>query len=86
MECFNMWNKEPGKRSSEFKMVKMVGVQYCIISVCNFQSIKSPVELNGLLSKFFCYTTWLLYQLIRRDTGRLVNEAFTSNPIVSSKQ
>ena len=30
--------------------------------------------------------TWLLYQQIRRDTGQLANEAFTSNPIVSSKQ
>ena len=28
----------------------------------------------------------LLYHLIRRDTGRLANEVFTSNPIVSSKQ
>ena len=27
-----------------------------------------------------------LYHLIGRDTGRLVNEAFTSNPTVSSKQ
>ena len=57
-----------------------------IISVCNLQSMKSPLELNSLLSKFFCYITWLLYQLIRRDTGRLANEAFTSNPIVSWKQ
>ena len=48
--------------------------------------MKSPVELNSLLSKFFCYITWLLYQLIRRDTGRFANEAFTSNPNVSSKQ
>ena len=56
------------------------------VSVCNFQSMKSPVELNSLLSKFFCYITWLLYQLIRRDTGRFANEALTSNPIVSSKQ
>ena len=24
---------------------------------CNFQSMKGPVELNGLLSKFFCYIT-----------------------------
>ena len=55
-------------------------------SVCDFQSMKSPVELNSLLSKLFCGITWLLYQLIRRDTGRLVNEAFTSNPIVSLKQ
>ena len=27
-----------------------------------------------------------LYHLIGRDTGRLANEAFTSNPTVSSKQ
>ena len=48
--------------------------------------MKSTVELNSLLSKFFCYITWLLYQLIRRDIGRLANEGFMSNPIVSSKQ
>ena len=55
-------------------------------TVCNFQSMKCSVELNSLLSKFFCYITWLLYQLIRRDTGRLANEAFTWNPTVSLKQ
>ena len=48
--------------------------------------MKSPVELNNLLSKFFRYVTWSLYQLIRPDTGRLANETSTSNPIVSSKQ
>ena len=26
-------------------------------SVCNFQNMKSPVKLNSLLSKFFCYIT-----------------------------
>ena len=26
-------------------------------TVCNFQSMKSPAELNSLLSKFFCYIT-----------------------------
>ena len=30
------------------------------ISVCNFQSMKSPVELNNLLPKFFCYITWFV--------------------------
>ena len=29
-------------------------------SVCNFQSMKSPVELNSLYSKFICCITWLL--------------------------
>ena len=47
--------------------------------------MKSPVELTGLFSKFFCRIT-LLYHLIWRDSGQLANEAFTSNPIVSSKQ
>ena len=33
----------------------------CVLrSVCNFQSTKSPVELNSLLPKFFCYITWLV--------------------------
>ena len=27
-------------------------------SVCNFQSMKIPMELNSLLSKIFCYMTW----------------------------
>ena len=30
------------------------------LTVCNFQSTKSPVERNSLLSKFFCYITWLV--------------------------
>ena len=29
-------------------------------AVCNFQSLKTPVELNSLLSKFLCYITWLV--------------------------
>ena len=55
-------------------------------AVCDFQSMKRLVGLSSLLSKLFCYITWLLYQLIRRYTGRLANEAFTSDPSVSSKQ
>ena len=56
------------------------------IPVCNFQSMNSPVELKSLFSKFFCYIIWLLYHLIRQDTGRLANKTFKSNPTVSSKQ
>ena len=52
------------------------------ISVCNFQSMKSPVEVNSLFLKFICYITWFDV----RDTGGLTNEAFTSNFIISSKQ
>ena len=31
-----------------------------VITVCNFQSMKSPVELNSLFSSFFCYITWFV--------------------------
>ena len=48
--------------------------------------MKTPVELNSVLSNFFCYTPDLLYHLIRRDHGRLANETFTSICIVSFKQ
>ena len=57
-----------------------------LISVCNFQSMKSPVELNSLLSKLFCYITWFVVSPVRRDSRRLAKEAFMSNAIVSSKQ
>ena len=43
-------------------------------TVCNFQSMKSLLELNSLSSKFFCYITWCIISPIRRDTGRLSNE------------
>ena len=29
-------------------------------SACHCQSMKSPVELNSLFSKFFCYVTWFV--------------------------
>ena len=52
------------------------------VSVCNFQSMKSPVELNSLFLNFLVISTGLF----RRDTECLANEAFTSNPIVYSNQ
>ena len=52
------------------------------VSVCNFQYMKSLVELNSLFLKFFCYTSCLM----RRTTGGLANEGFTSNHIVSLTQ
>ena len=29
-------------------------------AVCNFQSMKGPVELNSLFSKYLCYITWFV--------------------------
>ena len=42
-------------------LVKSLSRQEAILllySVCNFQSMKSPVELNSLFLTFFCYITW----------------------------
>ena len=72
--------------SSSSYLLRFSKIKWLHNPVSNFQSMKSPVQLNSLLSKFFCYITWLLYQLIRRESGRLAHEAFTSNPIFSSKQ
>ena len=41
---------------------------YFNLTVCNFQYMKTPVELNSLLSKFFCYITWFV---ISPDQTRL---------------
>ena len=52
-----------------------VSIQHCYIlgcetfriSVCNFQSMKSPVNMNSLLLKFYCYVT----QFDERQNWRL---------------
>ena len=36
-----------------WKRCTCFGVQFVI-----FENLKSPVKLNSLLSKFFCYITW----------------------------
>ena len=51
-----------------------------MFSVCNFQSMESPVELNGPLSKVFSDIT-----LFSHITGGLASETFKLNPIVSWK-
>ena len=52
------------------------------LSVCNFQSIKSSVELNSPFSKFFCYITWFAI-LLRCDSRRI---ARTSGFIQNEKE
>ena len=47
---------------------------------------KVPWNWIAFYQNSFVISPGLIYHLIRRDTGRLKNEAFTSNPIVSSKQ
>ena len=35
-----------------------ISINSCTNSVCNFQSMKIPVEMNSLFLKLFCYITW----------------------------
>ena len=55
-------------------------------TVCNFQSMKSPWNWIAFSQNSFVISAGLLYHLTRCDSERFVNETFTSNPIVSSKQ
>ena len=49
-------------------------------------SWKIPWNWIAFSQNSFVISPGLLYHLIRRDTGRLANETFTSNPIVSLKK
>ena len=51
-----------------------------------FNPWKVPCNWIAFFQNSFVISPDSLYHLIRRDTGRLPNEAFTSNPIISSKQ
>ena len=51
-----------------------------------FNPWKVPWNWITFYQNYFVIPLGFLYHLIRRDSGRLANEAFTSNPIVSSKQ
>ena len=52
---------------------------YFIIAVCYFQSMNSPMELNSLLLKLFCYITWF----DETNSGGSPNETNLSKPIIS---
>ena len=41
-------------------IIWVIFLRKVVFSVCNFQSMKTPVELNSLLWKFFCYITWFV--------------------------
>ena len=58
---------------------------HCIQFVI-FSSWKVPWNWIAFYQTSFVISPGLLYHLIRRNTGRLTNKAFTSNSIVSLKQ
>ena len=55
-------------------------------SVCNFQSMNSPMEIIAFSQNSFVISPGLLHDLIRRENKLLANEAFMSNTIVFLKQ
>ena len=67
-------------------VIKADAFFYGILQFVMFNPWKIPRDWIAFSENSFVTSPGLLYHLIRRDTGRLANEAFTSNPIVSSKQ
>ena len=63
-------------------MLSDVGGVGGVASVLDVQSLFFFIKENRICAM----TPGLLYHLTRCDSGRFVNETFTSNPIVSSKQ
>ena len=63
------------------KLYKGICSQFVIFNPWNI-----PWNWIALSQNYLVKSAGLLDHLTRRDTGRLVNEDFTSNPIVSSKQ
>ena len=59
----------------------LLSIQFVI-----FNPWKVPWNWIAFYQNSFVISPGLLYHLIRRNTGRLANEAITSNPIVSWKQ
>ena len=66
-----------------FQIIKKVR---WVIQFVIFNPWKLPWNWISFYQNSFVASPGLLYHLIRRDYGRLANEAFTSNPIVSLKQ
>ena len=53
-------HKKSGRKKNELSEEEEEWIENFLETVCIFQSIKSPVELSSLLSKFFCYITWFV--------------------------
>ena len=57
----SLWCSQPNLISIKKWFKRLCDNFMCfIITVCNFQSMKTTVELNSLLSKFFCCITWFV--------------------------
>ena len=58
-----IWIPKVGKKSFNISFFQLMCYVYVIkfpayVSVCNFQSMRSPLELNSLFLTLFCYITW----------------------------
>ena len=63
-QIFNDTHREKLNSVQEFHKVKswllLIFSIFLPNSVCNFQSMKTPLELNSLFSNFFRYITWFV--------------------------
>ena len=79
---WEMKSQEWRMKNHHIWQVQSSKLKFRFMTVCNFQSMKSLMELHSLLSKFFWFIKILLiYHLVvispdRRDIGQLTKEAF----------
>ena len=95
----NVWKYQRQKRRTlnyeAFLLITLVNSTPFLIHSRTFHMLYKFVIFNpwkaswnwiAFYQNSFVISPGSLYHLIRRDPGRLTNEAFTANPIVSSKQ
>ena len=49
-----------------------IKIPYINYTACNFQSMKSFMDLNSLFSKFFCYITWFIITAVQNVTNKIL--------------
>ena len=82
---FNPFTPSPINPSGISKS-QQENISFSLIEPQKFHPWKLPWNRIAFSQNSFIISPGFLYHLIRWDTGRLKNEAFTSNSIVSSKQ
>ena len=57
--------------NENYRKICYICSKLTIKTICNFQSLRSPVEQNNLSPKCFCYITWLDATLDNLETKPL---------------
>ena len=82
----NLWKKIIWFTWQYFCIRMSITGVLCLIQFVIFNPWKVPWNWIDFFQKCLVVSLGLLYHLIRRKNGRLTNEAFASNLVVSSKE